>query len=113
MSDTIYFTYYEDMMINKEIFELSETCRKVDVPKRILDFTDRSVVGYQVDSMICKYFFDKGDIYELFADRMWGELLFYRGEHRIAYIYEDDWGNDVCIKTDDKQLIKEVLHEER
>lgn len=109
VSDIIYFTYYdyEDMMINDEIFELSEQCRRVEVPRRIRDLTDRSVIGYQIDIFIRMYLFEKEDTFNLFADREWGEILFCKGEDRIAYIQEDDWG-ELCIQTDEEELIKEL-----
>ena len=37
-SDIIYLTFYEDLMINKKIFELGELCEYVNVPKKIRIF---------------------------------------------------------------------------
>ena len=110
VSDIIYFTYYEDMMINEEIFALSEQCKRLEIPQKIRNLTDRSVIGYQIDIFIRNYLFEKEDISNLFADREWGEILFYKGEDRIAYIYEDDWGGDICIQTDEEELIKELQY---
>lgn len=107
-ADTVYFTFYEDMMSNNEILELGQRCKRVSVPRRIREFFDSDVVGYEVDIFIRMYIYEHNSLYDLLRDRVYGAILFYSGNNRIIYIQLEDF-DDIYIKTNDKILIKEFI----
>lgn len=113
LSDTIYFTYYEDCLLNEEILELGGQCEKVIVSKGIRNQinSDTNIVGYRVDFFVKKYLLEKDSFADLMYDR--GEygletgVLFYKGNDRIAYIELTDF-RDICFETADEELIQEL-----
>ena len=51
VSDAIYFTYYDDYMINDDIFKFSKMCKKVTIPHQLTRkiSVNENVVGYEID----------------------------------------------------------------
>lgn len=106
IADKIYFTFYEDLMINEEILELGKECTIIDVPKKIRQQFDANVIGYEINIFIILYIFENESLYDLLSDRVDGAVLFYNGSMEIIYIRLNDFG-DIYIQTNDQELIKE------
>jgi hypothetical protein len=106
VADKIYFTFYEDLMLNNKILELEQKCKIISVPKKIREQFDTDIIGYEVNIFITMYIFEYNSLYDLLRDRVYGAVLFYSGNSEIVYIQLEDF-NDIYIQTNDKNLIKE------
>lgn len=107
VSNIIYFTYYDDYMIDDKILRLSETCKSVPVPLQIRRRFDPTVIGYEVDIFIKLYLFEYNSVYDLLSDREYGSVLFYNCDMEIAKFQRGDW-DEIIIRTNDNKIIEDL-----